>query len=44
MTPYVERVGASDNLRRALDGAGPAGNEAEPLGRPDAEMAEASSN
>jgi hypothetical protein len=28
MTPYVERVEASDNLRRALDGAGPAGVEA----------------
>jgi hypothetical protein len=43
-TPYVERVGASDNLRRALDGTGPAGNEAEPLGRPDEDMVEAASN
>ena len=32
LTPYVERVEASDNLRRALDGAGPAGVEAKPLG------------
>ena len=32
VVPYVERVDASDNLRRALDGSGPAGNEAEPLG------------
>jgi spore germination cell wall hydrolase CwlJ-like protein len=34
LTPYVERVEASDNLRRALDGAGPAGVEAKPLGAP----------
>jgi hypothetical protein len=32
LTPYVERVAASDNLRRALDGGGPAGDEAKPLG------------
>ena len=32
LTPYVERVEASDNLRRALDGSGPAGDEAKPLG------------
>ena len=32
VVPYVERVAASDNLRRALDGSGPAGAEAEPLG------------
>jgi hypothetical protein len=31
--PYVERVAASDNLRRALDGSGPAGEEAQPLGQ-----------
>ena len=34
VTPYVERVAASDNLRRALDGAGPTGDEAKPLGAP----------
>lgn len=34
LTPYVERVEASDNLRRALDGAGPGGVEAKPLGAP----------
>ncbi len=44
LTPYVERVGASENLRRALDGAGPTGNEAEPLGLPDEAMVEPASN
>ena len=34
LTPYVERVAASDNLRNALDGAGPAGAEAKPFGPP----------
>ena len=34
VTPYVERVDASDNLRRALDGSGPAGIEAKPFGPP----------
>jgi hypothetical protein len=34
VTPYVERVAASDNLRHALDGAGPAGDEAKPFGPP----------
>jgi spore germination cell wall hydrolase CwlJ-like protein len=34
VTPYVERVAASDNLRHALDGAGPAGEEAKPFGPP----------
>ncbi len=34
LTPYVERVAASDNLRHALDGAGPAGAEAKPFGPP----------
>jgi hypothetical protein len=34
LTPYVERVDASDNLRRALDGSGPAGSEAKPFGPP----------
>ena len=34
VTPYVERVAASDNLRRALDGTGPAGVEAKPFGPP----------
>ena len=34
VTPYVERLAASDNLRRALDGAGPAGVEAKPFGPP----------
>ncbi len=38
VVPYVERVEASDNLRRALDGAGAEG--AKPLGRA-AEIAEA---
>jgi len=44
MTPYVERVGASENLRRALDGSGPTGSEAQPLGQPDESMVEAASN
>ena len=39
VTPYVERVSASDNLRRALDGSGPSGAEAKPLGSA-AEVAE----
>ncbi len=34
LTPYVERVDASDNLRHALDGAGPTGAEAKPFGPP----------
>ena len=34
VTPYVERVAASDNLRRALDGAGAAGADAKPFGPP----------
>ena len=34
MTPYVERVAASDNLRRALDGSGAAGVAVEPFGTP----------
>ena len=34
LTPYVERVAASDNLRRALDGAGPEGADAKPFGQP----------
>ena len=34
VTPYVERVAASDNLRRALDGSGPDGAEAKPFGPP----------
>ena len=34
LTPYVERVDASDNLRRALNGDGPAGTEAKPFGPP----------
>ena len=34
VTPYVERVAASDNLRRALDGAAPAGADAKPFGPP----------
>lgn len=33
VVPYVERVSASENLRRALDGAAPEGIEAKPLGR-----------
>ena len=34
VTPYVERVAASDNLRRALDGAGATGADAKPFGPP----------
>jgi len=34
LTPYVERVAASDNLRRALDGTVPEGAEAKPFGPP----------
>ena len=34
VTPYIDRVGASDNLRRALDGTGPAGGDAKPFGPP----------
>ena len=34
VTPYVERVAASDNLRRALDGAGAAGADGKPFGPP----------
>jgi hypothetical protein len=34
VTPYVERVAASDNLRRALDGGGAQGAEAKPFGTP----------
>ena len=34
LTPYVERVAASDNLRRALDGGAAAGVEAKPFGPP----------
>ncbi len=34
VTPYVERLGASDNLRRALDGTGPSGVDAKPFGPP----------
>lgn len=34
LTPYVERVDASENLRHALDGGGPSGAEAKPLGAP----------
>ena len=34
VTPYVERVAASDNLRRALDGSRPTGVEAKPFGPP----------
>ena len=34
VTPYIERVSASDNLRRALDGSSPAGVEAKPFGPP----------
>ena len=33
LVPYVERVSASDNLRHALDGATPQGDDAKPLGR-----------
>ena len=32
VTPYVERVAASDNLRRALDGAGAVGADITPFG------------
>ena len=32
VTPYVERVAASENLRRALDGSGAPGAEAKPFG------------
>ena len=34
LTPYVERVAASDNIRRALDGSRPSGVEAKPFGPP----------
>ncbi|MBA3729250.1 MAG: cell wall hydrolase [Sphingomonas sp.] len=34
VTPYVERVAASENLRRALDGGGAKGAEAKPFGPP----------
>jgi spore germination cell wall hydrolase CwlJ-like protein len=34
LTPYIERVSASDKLRHALDGAGPTGDEAKPFGPP----------
>ena len=40
LTPYVERVAASDNLRHALDGAGPTGTEAAAFGAPAAAPAE----
>ncbi|MCY7398424.1 MAG: cell wall hydrolase [Sphingomonas bacterium] len=39
VTPYVERVAASDNLRRALDGSRPTGVEAKPFGPPAEAMA-----
>ena len=39
VTPYVERVAASDNLRRALDGGGAAGVDAKPFGPPVEAMA-----
>ena len=39
VVPYVERVAASDNLRRALDGSAPAGPEEKPLGRAEAPAA-----
>ena len=38
--PPVERVAVSDNLRRALDGSGPVGDEAQPLGQPEVATAE----
>ena len=34
MTPYVERVAASDNLRRALDGSAAGGVAVKPFGTP----------
>ncbi len=34
LTPYVEQVHASDNLRHALDGATPVGADARPFGPP----------
>ncbi len=34
VTPYVDRVAASENLRRALDGGGAKGAEAKPFGPP----------
>jgi hypothetical protein len=40
VVPYVERTAASDNLRRALDGASPEGTESRPLGRAEAVKAE----
>jgi spore germination cell wall hydrolase CwlJ-like protein len=42
--PNVARVAVSDDLRRALDGTGPTGTEAQPLGSTDDAMVEAASN
>ena len=36
VVPYVERLEASENLRRALDGAASEGSEAKPFGRAEA--------
>jgi len=41
VVPYIERVAASDNLRSALDGTGPAGEEAQPLGQAEEAKGEA---